>query len=115
MRRLKRDSLLKIDRPFAIFVEQDFHGGDDTQWLAHVVGHQLDNVTCGKGPEDAVAMAFDLVSILTGWCTKQEDGVHDWSAEGFFIETDAEGTRRVYGPKCAHCGEVTRESELEEV
>ena len=53
---------LTITRPFAIFIEPDGNGC----WVAHIVGHQLDNCTQGDSPHDAIKMMADLVRILTG-------------------------------------------------
>ena len=53
---------LVITRPFAIFVEPDGNGC----WVAHIVGHELDNCTQGDSPEHAVEMVADVIRLLTG-------------------------------------------------
>lgn len=55
---------VNIERAFAIFVRPEDE--DDGTWLAHVVGHELDNMTQGHSPEGAVYMACDLLCALTG-------------------------------------------------
>lgn len=106
MRRLKDGCMdLKIDRPFAIFVQE----ADDIPgvWVAHVVGHELDNVTQGHGPEDAVLMTYDLLRILTGMCTP-EHREHDLSIETVIPESRFDDTGEVIHPElpaweCSRC------------
>lgn len=112
MRRLKLADVIKIDRPFAIFVQEAFDVPG--QWTAHIVGHQLDNVTCGEGPEDAVAMSLDLLCLLTGRCARSPDGQHDWSLEGRLTVTDKEGSRDIEGWKCSQCFDVWSKEDFEE-
>lgn len=51
-------------------------------WNVHVVGHELDNMTCADNPVDAVAMAHDMLQLLTETCgfPAHPDG-HDYSIE----------------------------------
>ena len=51
---------LVITRPFAVFVEPDGNGG----WVAHVVGHELDNCTQGDSPDHAMEMVADMLRLL---------------------------------------------------
>lgn len=100
----KEKDLLKIDHPFAIFVQP----ADDVpgEWIAHIVGHELDNITQGTGPEHAVFMAYDLLKLLTGYCC-EEHPEHDLSVattittserlSGIVINSD----RPAYG--CSRC------------
>lgn len=98
---------LTITRPFAIFVEEA-HDMPGT-WTAHVVGHQLDNVTQGNSPEDAVFMAYDMLSLLTDYCTGDGGTAkHDYSFEC----TLDDGTP-AWG--CTTCGTRSAKDSLEEV
>ena len=49
-----------ITRPFAVFVEPDGNG----EWVAHVVGHELDNCTQGDSPDRAMEMVADMLRLL---------------------------------------------------
>ena len=70
---------LDIKRPFAVFIEP---AGDVAGvWVAHVVGHDLDNVTQGVGPHDAVIMVHDMLMLMSDRCTSADDGVHDYAEE----------------------------------
>jgi hypothetical protein len=59
---------VKITRPFCIFIQPDPDETSTGMWLAHVVGHELDNMTFGQAgpnaPLEAAYMAFDLLCCL---------------------------------------------------
>ncbi len=55
---------LKLDRPFAVFFDVPSDDMVKGQWTAHVVGFQLDNITCGYGPLETAYMAFDMLCCL---------------------------------------------------
>ena len=104
--RMKRSRLVNITRPFALFVEQDEEG----DWIAHIVGHELDNVTLAETPTDAVFMAHDLLRMLTGGCKPMDDTPHDWSIETTLSDDPSIGTP---ARQCSRCGEKCPMSELE--
>jgi len=98
------DQLLRIDRPFAIFCEP----ADDVPgtWVAHIVGHKLDNVTQGDGPTGAVFMAFDLLKVLSGECRPGQE--HDWSVPGglrTWVGPGDDDWKDVESWTCSNCGE----------
>lgn len=102
MRRVKDP--LRITRPFAIFIEP---APDTEGWIAHVVGQQLDNVTCGDDAASAAYMAADLIRMLCGECEPPNKD-HDWAKQIVMFETGKPGW------VCSHCGERADESAIEE-
>jgi len=96
------------DHSFCVFV---MPGESDGKWIAHVVGHDLDNLTEGNDPVEAVEMAADLIRVLTGRCRDEQP--HDFSEVGTLdtIDTDIVTPCRV----CVRCGEKAVESEIEEI
>ena len=98
---------LVIDRPFAIWVDED----PDTkgQWIAHVVGHELDNITWHDSPADAVFMASDMIRILTCQC-KIGEKEHDWSIESTRLAHD---DTVIQGLTCSKCGLWAANEEFE--
>lgn len=106
-RQLKSEHLLMLDRPFCIWVEPDTDGA----WIATIAGHGLDNITFDYHPADAVAMAADLLRMLTGRCRPHDDTSHDWSID--IKDTEIDTPFPAW--KCSRCGEVALKSDIEEV
>ncbi len=130
MRRLKSDTLVKIDRPFAIFVEEDEVQCDGKPcWIAKIIGQGLDNYTFGESPYHAVTMAADVIKMLTGSCLLGQQP--DWSIDTFLSPVRHEKTCEWWadgpcdsldgcdpGPhppawECARCGEKARKTEFD--
>ncbi len=109
MRRLRDDAtLVKVDRPFAVWVEEayDLPG----VWVAHIAGHNLDNVTQGNSPQEALFMAYDVLKILTGYCSS-ENPEHDFSIDSAIVPEDGEV---IPAYECSRCHEKWARSEFEE-
>lgn len=95
---------LKIERAFGIFVFPSYEPGEDGIWLAHVVGHELDNITQAHNPVDAVAMAHDMLKLITGTCGfPARKGGHEFSIESELVALDDE--RPYAALECSRCGE----------
>ncbi len=116
VRRPQSDHLVKIERPFSIFVEESYD--IPGIWIAHIVGHELDNVTQGQGPEDAVFMAYDLLRFLTGRCDADHVD-HDLTVEAVIPPTildDGEVLHpEVPAWECARCRDKFPKSIVEDV
>ena len=117
MRRLREGISLRIDRPFTIVVQEDFDLPGT--WVAHVIGHGLDNMTQGKnggGPLSAVEMAHDMLRLLTCQCTEfgQE---HDLSIDGGLrmYAGDDELGEDIPSKTCGRCGMAFSDDDLVEV
>ena len=108
MKRLK--DTLKIDRPFAIFVEPDYDDEGDGSWNAIIVGHNLDNMTCGPGPTGAVMMAADLLQALTGECVVLGDAIDGQNPECKF-EKPCVMVGKIPGFECSRCGQRISDGE----
>lgn len=114
MRRLKDSWKIVIDRPFAIFVEESYDVPGT--WVAHIVGHGLDNVTQGHGPIDTVEMVADLFRALTCQCVSP-NVEHDWSIDGGLKSVNiGDDGEDVYVPSwtCSRCGESASKTEFDE-
>ena len=57
---------MKVKHPFVVIVEPgDVDDNGNLQWFAKIVGHQLDNMTWGEGPIEALEAALHLMEDLT--------------------------------------------------
>lgn len=98
MRRLNPDTLVRLNRPFAVFVEPGDVGEDGAvEWFAKIVGYELDNMTLGEDPIDAVDSVIDVLRLLAGVCP---NGVHNWIID--------HGDRW----ECGKCGELARKEAI---
>lgn len=62
----KYTDAVRITRPFTVVVAPDLD--DPTIWTAHLIGPELDNMTYGHSPQEALSMAYDLLSLLSDYC-----------------------------------------------
>lgn len=109
-RRVKH--LVHIERPFAMFFEPS---SDGQGWIGHVVGQELDQVTCAENPSDVVFMAADVVRMLTGMCQPMDATPHDWSIETTLDMPDAPEGSGEPAWQCSRCGEKCIKTDFEEV
>lgn len=64
---------IKLERPFAIVIEPSLHPGEEDHWYAKIIGHQMDHITYYKDPLGALLMAYDILCLLTGKCSKLDE------------------------------------------
>ncbi len=109
MRRAK--DRVDLDKPFTVTVTPDPDGSG--MWLAHLIGHELDNQTCGNDAVDALFMAYDLLAALADVCTGQgQSGAdHDYSLATIL---DEEHAPDVPAWGCTKCGARVRKDDVEE-
>lgn len=56
---------MKIRHPFVVLIEPGDVVDGKVQWHAKVIGHELDHMTWGDGPVEALEAALHLVEDLT--------------------------------------------------
>lgn len=61
----EEDDHIVIQHPYVVFVEPGDVVDGKLQWMAKIVGHELDNLTWADGPVEALAMALSLLKDLT--------------------------------------------------
>ncbi len=112
VRRLDTSADIVLDRAFCVFVSpfSDAYNEDGSeQWVVHIVGHGIDNMTQGTDAVDAVEMAADLLGLISGRCPKAPDRRHEMSIDGKSFkqymlgcqELDEMADVPAYG--CKHC------------
>ena len=55
---------MKVEHPFVVVIEPGDVVDGKLQWWAKIIGHQLDNITWGDDPLDALKEAVELMKIL---------------------------------------------------
>lgn len=96
MRKLKTENLVYIDRPFVVYVEPGDVVDSQLRWYAKLVGYNLDQMTWGDSPLEALNNAVEVVQLLTGKCLGGSDHIWDESSA-----LDDEPAWR-----CSRCNEV---------
>lgn len=61
----EEDDHIVIQHPYVVFVEPGDVVDGKLQWMAKIVGHELDNLTWADGPVEALEMALSLLKDLT--------------------------------------------------
>jgi ribosomal protein S27AE len=100
-RHLNPSRLIKLERPFTIFIEPgDVDDDGNVEWFAKLVGPTLDQMTFADSAIGAVDSALDVLRLLTGTCPSDIDGVHNWIVD--------HGDRW----ECGRCGEIARKESI---
>lgn len=98
MKRLNPESLVKLDRPFSIFVEPgDVDKTGKLTWMAKTVGYELDQFAFSDSPLGALKEATNVIRMLAGICTGGQEHAFDHEV------TDNRG---IFAWRCSKCLEV---------
>jgi len=99
---------LKINRPFAIFVDHD--PDLPGNWNANIVGFELDQLTFLDSPEGAVFSAWEVLCLLTGRCRVDRKD-HELSIDTF-MESNGQ---QIPAWRCPWCDTLVNKNDVEEV